>query len=51
MVNVNMPANAMIFMNTIAGILNMDFVSPELTTERIWNVEPDHNYLDYINRN
>lgn len=41
----------MTFQNTIASVLNMDIISPELTTKRIMDTKPDYSYVEFINQN
>lgn len=49
MVNVNMPSNAMTFVHTLANLLNVEIISPEFTTEKVMDTEPDYEFVEFIN--
>ena len=51
MVNVNLPANVMLFQNTVTSFLTMDLIPPEMTTELIFDCKPDKAYVEYLNMN
>jgi len=51
MVSVRQPANAQIWTSTLASILNTELISPEMTTEKAWNTEPDYEYIQQITIN
>jgi len=42
MIAINLPANAMFFQILLMSILNAEILSPDLTTEKIWDTNWDY---------
>ena len=48
MININLPANALYYQSTVVSILNVEIITPELTTEKIWDMSRDYEFIDEL---